>query len=76
MLKKYVPGELTFPKPLSPLRIMSTGSDCRHYGGRYPVSDRRQEGIFGRPGLASPLSTLTQWVGQSGGHLQPLVDAL
>lgn len=55
---------------------MSTGSDCRHYGGRYPVSDRRQEGIFGRPGLASPLSTLTQWVGQSGGHLQPLVDAL
>jgi transposase len=36
----------------------------------------RQEGIFGRAGLAIPQSTLAQWVGQSGVHLQPLVDAL
>jgi transposase len=36
----------------------------------------RQEGIFGRAGLAIPQSTLGQWVGQSGVHLQPLVDAL
>ena len=36
----------------------------------------RQEGIFGRAGLAIPQSTLAQWVGQCGVHLQPLVDAL
>ena len=36
----------------------------------------RHEGIFGRAGLAIPQSTLAQWVGQSGVHLQPLVDAL
>ncbi|MCL4759544.1 MAG: IS66 family transposase [Rhodocyclaceae bacterium] len=36
----------------------------------------RQEGIFGRAGLAIPQSTLAQWVGQSGVHLQPLVDEL
>ena len=36
----------------------------------------RQEGIFGRAGLAIPRSTLAAWVGQCGVHLQPLVDAL
>ncbi len=36
----------------------------------------RQEGIFGRAGVAIPQSTLTQWVGQMGVRLQPLVDAL
>jgi transposase len=36
----------------------------------------RQEGIFGRAGLAIPRSTLAQWVGQTGVHLQALVDAL
>ena len=35
----------------------------------------RQEGIFSRAGLAIPQSPLAQWVGQSGVHLQPLVDA-
>lgn len=36
----------------------------------------RQEGIFGRAGVAIPRSTLAQWVGQCGVQLQPLVDAL
>jgi transposase len=36
----------------------------------------RQEGIFGRSGLAIPRSTLAQWVGQCGVQLQPLADAL
>lgn len=36
----------------------------------------RQEGIFGRAGLAIPRSTLAQWVGACGVQLQPLVDAL
>jgi len=36
----------------------------------------RQEGIFGRAGLAIPQSTLAQWVGQMGVQLQALVDAL
>ena len=36
----------------------------------------RQEGIFGRAGLAIPRSTLAEWVGQCGVQLQPLVDAL
>ena len=36
----------------------------------------RQEGIFGRAGLAIPRSTLAQWVGICGVRLQPLVDAL
>ena len=36
----------------------------------------RQEGIFGRAGLAIPRSTLAQWVGMCGVRLQPLVDAL
>jgi transposase len=36
----------------------------------------RQEGIFGRAGLAIARSTLAAWVGQCGVHLQPLVDAL
>ena len=36
----------------------------------------RQEKIFGRAGLASPRSTLAQWVGTIGVQLQPLVDAL
>jgi transposase len=36
----------------------------------------RQEGIFERAGLAIPRSTLGQWVGACGVHLQPLVDAL
>jgi transposase len=36
----------------------------------------RQEGIFGRAGLALPRSTLTQWVGACGVKLQPLVDAM
>lgn len=36
----------------------------------------RQEGIFGRAGLAIPQSTLAHWVGQMGVQLQPLVDAL
>ena len=36
----------------------------------------RQEGIFGRAGLAIPRSTLAQWVGMCGVQLQPLADAL
>jgi transposase len=36
----------------------------------------RQQGIFERAGLAIPDSTLAQWVGSCGVHLQPLVDAL
>lgn len=36
----------------------------------------RQEGIFGRAGLALPRSTLAQWVGACGVKLQPLVDTL
>jgi transposase len=36
----------------------------------------RQEHIFARAGLAIPRSTLAQWVGTCGAHLQPLVDAL
>ena len=36
----------------------------------------RQEGIFGRAGLALPRSTLGAWVGSCGVQLQPLVDAL
>lgn len=36
----------------------------------------RQEGIFGRAGLALPRSTLAQWVGACGVKLQPLVDAM
>jgi transposase len=36
----------------------------------------RQEGIFGRAGVAIPRSTLSQWVGVCGVQLQPLVDAM
>jgi len=36
----------------------------------------RQELIFGRACLATPRSTLAQWVGVTGVQLQPLVDAL
>jgi transposase len=36
----------------------------------------RQEGIFGRAGLAIPRSTLAQWVGSAGVQLQPLVEAM
>jgi transposase len=36
----------------------------------------RQEAIFDRAGLAIARSTLAQWVGECGVHLQPLVDAL
>ena len=36
----------------------------------------RQEGIFGRAGVAIPRSTLAQWVGACGVQLQPLVGAL
>ena len=36
----------------------------------------RQEGIFGRAGLAIPRSTLAQWVGACGVQLQPLVNAM
>ena len=36
----------------------------------------RQENIFARAGMALPRSTLAQWVGICGVHLQPLVDAL
>jgi transposase len=36
----------------------------------------RQEGIYERAGVAIPRSTLAQWVGVCGVHLQPLVDAL
>ncbi len=36
----------------------------------------RQEKVFGRAGLAISLSTLAQWVGQTGVQRQPLVDAL
>ena len=36
----------------------------------------RQVGIFERAGLAIPDSTLAQWVGTCGVHLQPLVDAM
>src|SRR4030095_9040156 len=35
----------------------------------------RQEGIFGRAGLALSRSTLAQWVGACGVQLQPLVGA-
>jgi transposase len=36
----------------------------------------RQEGIFGRAGLAIPASTLAHWIGACGVQLQPLVDTL
>lgn len=36
----------------------------------------RQEGIFGRAGVAIPRSTMAQWVGSCGVQLQPLVDAM
>ena len=36
----------------------------------------RQEGIFGRAGVAISRSTLAQWVGVCGVQLQPLVDAM
>lgn len=36
----------------------------------------RQEGIFGRAGLAISRSTLAQWVGSAGVQLQPLVEAM
>jgi transposase len=36
----------------------------------------RQEAIFERAGLALSRSTLAQWVGACGVHLQPLVDTL
>jgi transposase len=36
----------------------------------------RQEGIFGRAGLALARSTLAQWVGACGVKLQPLVDTM
>lgn len=36
----------------------------------------RQEGIFGRAGVAIARSTLAQWVGSCGVQLQPLVDAM
>jgi transposase len=36
----------------------------------------RQEGIFGRAGVAIARSTLAQWVGMCGVQLQPLADAL
>lgn len=36
----------------------------------------RQVGIFKRAGLAISDSTLAQWVGTCGVHLQPLVDAM
>ena len=36
----------------------------------------RQEQVFARAGLAIPGSTLGQWVGVCGVHLQPLADAL
>lgn len=36
----------------------------------------RQEGIYGRAGLAIPRSTLAQWIGACGVQLQPLVDAM
>src|SRR3984957_9572178 len=36
----------------------------------------RQEGIFGRAGLALPRSTLAQWVGACGVRLAPLVEAM
>jgi len=49
-------------------------------GVRLPCATRlplyRQEGLFGRAGLAIPQSTLAQWVGQMGVQLQALVDAL
>jgi len=44
------------------------------YADHLPL--HRQEGIFGRAGLAIPRSTLAQWVGTCGVRLQPLVDAL
>ena len=36
----------------------------------------RQEGIYARAGCGIARSTLAQWVGQCGVHLQPVVDAL
>lgn len=36
----------------------------------------RQERTFARAGFAIPRSTLAEWVGACGLHLQPLVDAL
>lgn len=36
----------------------------------------RQQGIYAREGVQIPGSTLSEWVGQCGVQLQPLVDAL
>lgn len=36
----------------------------------------RQEAIFERAGIKLARSTLAEWVGACGVHLQPLVDAL
>lgn len=44
------------------------------YADHLPL--HRQEGIFGRAGLAIPRSTLAQWVGSAGVQLQPLVEAM
>jgi transposase len=44
------------------------------YAGHLPLY--RQEGIFGRAGVAIPRSNLAQWVGVCGVQLQPLVDAM
>lgn len=44
------------------------------YQDRLPLY--RQEGIFGRAGLATPQASVAQWVGQTGVQLLSLVDAL
>ena len=36
----------------------------------------RQQGIYAREGVQIPKSTMSEWVGQCGVQLQPLVDAL
>ena len=48
----------------------AASSNCR-----WDIALYRQEGIFGRAGLAIPRSTLAAWVGQCGVQLQPLVVA-
>lgn len=40
------------------------------------LSLNRLKGIYARQGVTLPISTLSDWVGQCGEQLQPLVDAL
>ena len=44
------------------------------FGDHLPLN--RLQGIYARQGVTLPISTLSDWVGQCGVQLQPLVDAL